>query len=182
MPETFLVFAGKCIYLMLPAYFANMAPVIVKKINIFAYPVDFNAKIGNMPILGKNKTVRGLIFGVVFAVIVAYIQFLLHKDEFFGSISFIGYENWFLFGLLMGAGALTGDLIKSFFKRRLNLRPGQRFVPFDQMDFVIGAFLFVMPVFRATLEIFVMSIALSFVLDIIVNHLAFYFGIRNEKW
>ena len=167
---------------MLPAYFANMAPVIVRKINIFAYQIDFNKKINNKPIFGKNKTFRGFIFGIVFAIIITYLQFLLYKIEFFKNISFINYQNWFLFGFLIGLGALTGDLVKSFFKRRLGLNPGEKFVPFDQTDFVIGALIFIIPIFDLTFRTFITILLLSFALHIIVNHIAFYLKIRNEKW
>jgi len=167
---------------MLPAYFANMAPVIVKKINLFAFPIDFDKQLNNKPIFGKNKTFRGLVFGLVFSIIVAYFQFLLYNDEFFRSISFIDYQNWLLFGFLMGTGALTGDLTKSFFKRRLGIRPGDKFIPFDQTDFVIGALVFIVLVFDLTLEIFIVALLLSFMLHILVNHIAFFLKIRNEKW
>lgn len=177
-----LIFILKCLYLMLPAYFANMAPVIVKKIGLFNFPIDFNRQINNKPIFGKNKTFRGFAFGVIFSVIIAYFQFLLYNVESFRGISFIDYENWLLLGFLMGLGALLGDLIKSFFKRRLNIEPGARFVPFDQTDFVIGALVFIMPVFDLTFKIFITSLLLSFVLHIIVNHIAFYLKIRNERW
>lgn len=182
MAEFFAIFLLKCFYLMLPAYFANMAPVMVKKINLFVFPIDFDKQINNKPILGKNKTFRGLVFGIIFAVIIAYLQFLLYNVEFFKNISFINYQNWLLFGFLMGFGALTGDLIKSFFKRRLEINPGEKFVPFDQTDFVIGALIFIMPIFNLTLKIFIASLLLSFLLHIIVNHIAFYLKIRNEKW
>ena len=182
MPESFVLFILRCFYLMLPAYFANMAPVMVKKINLFVYPIDFNKKINNKPILGKNKTFRGLIFGIIFAIIVAYLQFLLHNKGFFADIAFIDYQNWLLLGFLMGLGALAGDSIKSFFKRRIGIAPGEKFIPFDQMDFVVGSLLFIIPIFDLTLKIFIVALMLSFVLDIIVNHLAFYLKIRNEKW
>lgn len=182
MEESFALFILKCFYLMLPAYFANMAPVIVKKINLFLFPIDFNKKLNNKPILGKNKTFRGLVFGIVFAVIIAYFQSLMYDNASFKSISFIDYKNWLLFGFLMGLGALTGDSVKSFFKRRLGIRPGARFILFDQIDFVVGAMIFIMPIFNLNLGIFLVSLVLSFILDIIVNHLAFYSGIRNEKW
>ena len=178
----FGIFLLKCFYLMLPAYFANMAPVMVKRINLFTYPVDFDKKINNKPIFGKNKTFRGLVFGVIFAIIIAYLQFSLYNVEFFKNISFFNYQNWLLFGFLMGLGALAGDLIKSFFKRRLGFKPGAKFVPFDQTDFVVGALVFIMPIFGLTFEIFVVSLLLSFVLHIIVNHIAFYAKIKSEKW
>jgi len=182
MTETFALFLLKCFYLMLPAYFANMAPVMVKRINLFVFPVDFNKKIGSNPILGRNKTFRGLIFGIIFAVIVAYLQYLLYDFEAFRNISFLSYQNWLLFGFFMGFGALAGDLIKSFFKRRLGINPGEKFIPFDQTDFVVGALVFIMPVFQVTWQIFAASLLLSFILHIIVNHAAFYLKIRNEKW
>ncbi|MBI2101819.1 CDP-2,3-bis-(O-geranylgeranyl)-sn-glycerol synthase [Candidatus Woesearchaeota archaeon] len=177
-----IFFMLKCFYLMLPAYFANMAPVIVKKINLFVAPIDFGKKIGNEPVLGSHKTFRGLIFGVIFAVFIAYIQFFLYSNEFFRNISFIDYNSWLLLGFLMGLGALTGDAAKSFFKRRLGIKPGGKFIPFDQADFVVGALIFIMPIFGLTLKIFFVSVILSFVLHIIVNHTAFYLKIRNEKW
>ncbi len=182
MPESLAMLLLKCFYLMLPAYFANMAPVMVKKINLFAAPIDFNKKMNGNPLLGKNKTYRGLVFGIVFAVIIAYLQFLLYGGEFFREISFIDYQNWLVFGFLMGLGALTGDLVKSFFKRRIGIGPGRKFIPFDQADFVIGSLVFVSPIFDVSLTIFFVSLLLSFVLDVIVNHLAFYLGVRNEKW
>ena len=181
MAEIF-IFILKCFYLLLPAYFANMAPVIVKKINLFKFPIDFNKQINKKPLLGKNKTFRGLAFGIIFAIVVCYLQFSLYNIVFFKNISFINYKNWLLFGFLMGFGALTGDLIKSLFKRRLGLKPGAKFVPFDQIDFVIGALVFIIPLFTLTFTIFLVSLLLSFVLHITVNHIAFYLKIRKEKW
>lgn len=182
MPESFGFFALKSFYFMLPAYFANMAPVIIKKINFFNYPIDFNIKFNNKPVLGSHKTFRGLIFGVIFAVIIAYAQFLLYQLEFFRLLSFFDYDGWLLLGFLMGFGALTGDAIKSFVKRRIGIKPGEKFIPFDQIDFVAGAFAFTAIFFDLSVKIFAVSLLLTFALHIIVNHLAFYMKIRREKW
>ena len=80
------LFLLKCFYLLLPAYFANMAPVLVKKVNLLAYPIDFNAKLKNKPLLGKNKTFRGLFFGIAFSMAISYIQYLLYGTSFFRSV------------------------------------------------------------------------------------------------
>ena len=182
MPEPFIVLLLSCFYLMMPAYFANMAPVIAKKIfNSLAIPIDFNKKIGNKPILGKNKTFRGLIFGVLFAVIIAYLQFWLYKNNIFAGITIADYSNWLLIGFLMGFGAIFGDLVESFVKRRLDYEPGKSFVPWDQTDFVIGALIFVYPLVVLPLIKIITILLLSFILHIIVNHSAFYMGIRKEK-
>lgn len=172
----------QCFYFMLPVYFANMAPVIVKKINILNFPIDFNKTINNSPIFGKNKTFRGLVFGIIFSMIIAFIQYTFYNNGIFINLSFIDYSNWLLLGFLMGFGAIFGDLVKSFIKRRLNYEPGKAFIPFDQTDFVIGALIFAFPLARLSLDKIIIIIVLSFVLHIIVNHIAFYTKIRKEKW
>jgi len=168
---------------MIPIYFANMAPVIVKKVfNNLAFPLDFNKKIGNKEILGKNKTFRGLIFGVIFAIIIIFIQFNFYKNNILVDISIVDYSDWLLIGLLMGFGAIFGDLAESFVKRRINYKPGKSFIPFDQLDFVIGALIFVYSIVALSLNKIITILVLSFILHIIVNHVAYYTGFRKEKW
>jgi CDP-2,3-bis-(O-geranylgeranyl)-sn-glycerol synthase len=169
---------------MLPAYFANMAPIIAKDwFKPLAVPVDFNRKLRTHYIFGKNKTIRGFIFAVLFATFIVFLQYLLYyRFEFMRGISFLDYSNWPLFGFLMGFGAITGDLVESFFKRRLDLKPGARFVPWDQLDFVIGALVFVSFVFRLTLAIIITVCLISIVLHIMVNHIGFYLKLRKTKW
>ena len=178
-----ILFVLKCFYFMLPAYFANMAPVIVKDIlKPMAVPIDFGMKIGGKEILGKNKTLRGLFFGIIFAIVIAYFQYLLYSFDYFRGLSFIDYSNWFVVGFLFGFGALLGDMVKSFFKRRANIKPGERLVPWDQLDFVIGSLVFVNMVVSLTWDkVFYIAI-ISFMGHILVNHAAYYLKIRNEKW
>jgi len=127
-----------CFYFMLPAYFANMAPVIVKGIlKPLAFPLDFNKQLNGKPLFGKNKTFRGLIFAVIFGIAIAFLQHYFYTS--FRAISFIDYSSWLLFGFLMGFGAIFGDLVKSFIKRRLDVTPGKMFFPWDQLDFIFGA-------------------------------------------
>ena len=166
---------------MLPAYFANMAPVIAKKINFLDIQIDLGRKINNKPIFGKNKTFRGLFFGVLFAVIISYIQFILHESGIFVYLSLVDYSTWLLFGFLMGFGAIFGDLVESFIKRELDYEPGKPFIPWDQTDFAIGAIIFVYPLVDLSADKIILIILLSFILHIIINHIAFYSGFRKEK-
>ncbi len=41
---------------MLPAYFANMAPIIVRKVPILNYPVDFGKKLGGIRVFVSHKS------------------------------------------------------------------------------------------------------------------------------
>jgi len=159
---------------MLPAYLANMAPVIVKKsYKKLSIPV-------NTKIFGKNKTYRGLIFGILFAIIIAFIQYLVYPQ--LKDLSFLDYSNWFKIGFLMGFGAVFGDIIESLVKRRLKYKPGQPFVPLDQLDFVLGSLLFISLIFIPTIKMIITIIIVSFILHVLVNHSAYYLKIRNEKW
>ena len=173
----------KAFYFMLPAYFANMAPVIVKRLfKNLAIAIDSGRRFGNKPILGSNKTWRGLVFGIIFAIVISFLQFLFYNNNIFADISLVDYSNWLLFGFLMGFGALLGDMTKSFFKRRLGYAPGKPFIPFDQLDFVVGALLFTYPLVKLPIGLVITTILLSFFLDIAVNHISYYLKIRNEKW
>ena len=39
-------------------------------------------------------------------------------------------------------GALMGDIIESFFKRRIGKKRGEDWIPFDQLDFILGVLFF----------------------------------------
>jgi CDP-2,3-bis-(O-geranylgeranyl)-sn-glycerol synthase len=171
------------LYFMLPGYCANMAPCLVR--NIFpklAVPIDFNKKIGGKLIFGRNKTYRGLIFGILFGMLTAFLQFLVYKNGLFPNIALVDYSNWLLIGFLMSFGALFGDLAESFVKRRLNLQPGSRFIPFDQTDHVIGALALVSLEVQLTWQIWVTALAATFFLHILINHVGYYLKFRETKW
>ncbi len=120
------------LWLILPAYFANAMPVLLKgKILI-----DFNKKFfDGKPLLGKGKTFEGLIGGILIAGIVGWLM------QQIGSVGLISQS--FQLGIILGAGALFGDIVESFFKRRMNLKRGADLPIFDQLDFLFGALLFV---------------------------------------
>jgi len=180
----------QAVYFTVPAYFANMAPVIAQKLKLLPElnkPVDLGSKIDNIPLFGKNKTFRGFIAAIAGGILGAFIQKLLYNIQFFNSISVTDYSNWLLIGFLLGAGAITGDLVESFFKRRLKLRPGKPWIPFDQTDFIIGAYLFAWPFYYtfasfSFLSLFLTSFVASFFLHIATNHISYYLRIRKEKW
>lgn len=115
----------KLVWLMLPAGIANMMPPLAAKIfPQWSQPIDMHRRIGNKRIFGDHKTIRGLAAGILVAQIVFFI---------IGSLGMPWY-----FGALLGFGALGGDAIKSFFKRRSGIESGQPWFPWDQIDWIIG--------------------------------------------
>lgn len=176
------------LYLMLPGIFANMAPVFAAKwniLNVLAKPIDANRKwLDGKPILGKHKTYRGFIIGIFIAIVIAYIQFRLYDLFVFKSLSIIPYGQYnpFLLGFLIGFGVLLGDSVKSFFKRRINIKPGHPFFPFDQIDSVVGALLFVSIIYIPSFKLVVSLLALSLVTHLLVRTIGYYTGFNKERW
>ncbi|MBU0616003.1 MAG: CDP-2,3-bis-(O-geranylgeranyl)-sn-glycerol synthase [Nanoarchaeota archaeon] len=176
------LFVFKCFYLMLPAYFANMAPVIFQHVfKKLAIPLDFGKKLNDKRLFGKNKTFRGLIVGTLSGILIAYLQYALHSSGII-TVGFTDLSNWLSLGFLMGFGAILGDLIESFFKRQFDIKPGQSFRPWDQIDFALGAMLLSSLVFLYSFLQVITILLLTFILHIIVNHTAYFLHIRKEKW
>jgi len=177
-----LILLLKYIYTTLPAIFANMAPIIMKNLPFLKYPLDFNLTLKGERVLGDNKTFRGLFFGIIFSTIVVYIQVIIYKN-FPINLSIIEYDkiNYHLLGPLIGFGVIFGDAVKSFIKRRLKIKPGQQFMPWDQIDCALGGLLFGRIVWKWPIEYAITIIFITFFLHIGIRHVASWFGIC-EKW
>jgi CDP-2,3-bis-(O-geranylgeranyl)-sn-glycerol synthase len=169
------------IYFFLPAALANMSPVIFKSIPFLNYPIDLNIRFKEKPLFGENKTYRGFFFGILIAIFTVYIQKILYP--YMTIISLINYNeiNIFLLGFLLGFGALFGDLLKSFFKRRLSIKPGQSWIPFDQIDWVIGAILLINLYINLSFKEILISIILLGSLHPLVNILSYTLKIQKNK-
>ena len=118
------------IWLILPAYIANASAVLLGG----GIPMDFNKKWRGKPIFGKGKTWRGFFGGGLTGVIAGMIMNFFHES--------FGGRYAFLILVSISFGALIGDLMESFVKRRIGKLRGEKWIIADQIDFVLGAFLF----------------------------------------
>jgi CDP-2,3-bis-(O-geranylgeranyl)-sn-glycerol synthase len=182
-----LTYILSCFYFFLPAYFANMTPPLVRGarfLKILDREVDFGKKFLSRPILGPHKRWRGVIFGIIIGILIAGFQLWLYQFSFVKKISLLDYQkiNIFFFGFLISAGAVFGDLLFAFIKRRLKMPPGARFLPWDQTNYVIGAYLFLTPVFKIDILIWITLFIFTFLLHIIVNRLGYCLGLHRAKW
>jgi CDP-2,3-bis-(O-geranylgeranyl)-sn-glycerol synthase len=142
-------FILQALWIFLPAYNANMAPVFAMKL----FP-NWNARIDGgrnhrdgRALLGAGKTWRGLIAGTLVASLTAYLQsFIRNTDVAFSDFHYteVGWWAPLVLGAFYGFGAIVGDAVKSYFKRRTGREGGAPWVPFDQLDFVVGGLLFVL--------------------------------------
>lgn len=136
------------LWFFLPAGLANAAPVFANRIPLlrnWKTPIDFGASYKGKRLLGDNKTWRGFWLGVAVAVATLLLQKWLYSEISWiqttldTPINYSTVTNWL--GVLLGIGALAGDAVESFFKRRANVPSGEAWFPFDQIDYIVGGIL-----------------------------------------
>ncbi len=156
---------------ILPAYFANGAPVLFGG----GRPIDGGRLFRDgKPIFGPRKTVRGFISGVLVGTVTAFCLGLA------GLLP--AFPDALILGFLMGLGAMVGDLAGSFIKRRLNRPPGAPTPGLDQLDFVIGAVLFSLPYRPPAPEVLACVLVLTPVIHLATNFAAYKLGLKREPW
>jgi CDP-2,3-bis-(O-geranylgeranyl)-sn-glycerol synthase len=149
-----------------PAYCANAAPVIAGG----GRPMDFGKTFfDGKPIFGKNKTFRGFSFGLAVGIAV-------------GLVECVFFDYPFLFSVLSPLGALSGDLTGAFLKRRLGVAPGGLLPIVDQVDFVVGAILFSLPLAIIYWELGVAVIIITPPIHLLTNFLAYKLKLKNNPW
>jgi CDP-2,3-bis-(O-geranylgeranyl)-sn-glycerol synthase len=174
-------------WLFLPAGIANMSPVLVKRLPFLDAPIDFGRCINGRRLLGENKTFRGLIFGILAAVIAVWLQKEAFAISFIKEISIINYETTdlartILLGILFGFGALGGDLVKSFLKRRLDIAPGKQWIPFDQLDWIVGAVILISFTMTLPIKTTIYAIILFGLLHPAINYLGYLMRIKKNMF
>jgi CDP-2,3-bis-(O-geranylgeranyl)-sn-glycerol synthase len=160
---TLIIEALKFIF---PAYCANAVPVIVGG----GRPLDLEKNFfDGKPIFGKNKTFRGFFFGLAIGVSVGLVESIL-----------FGYP--LLFSVFSPLGALMGDLAGAFLKRRLGIAPGGLLPIIDQVDFVVGAILFSLPLPMMYWELAIAVIIITPPIHLFTNFLAYKLKLKNNPW
>jgi CDP-2,3-bis-(O-geranylgeranyl)-sn-glycerol synthase len=173
------------LYFAAPGLIANMSPILGKNIlKSLAKPIDFRYKFCGRRLFGDHKTIRGFLLAIFTGGLLGFVQYLIRDISFFSSISYINYTLGIsiLIGAVFGFAALFGDAVKSFFKRQLDIPPGKPFIPFDQMDYVIGIILFSFFFKPVTWQ---MALALIIVIPfvtVLFTKIGYSLKLREEKW
>ncbi|MDO8266055.1 MAG: CDP-archaeol synthase [Candidatus Saccharibacteria bacterium] len=177
------------IWLFLPMGIANMGPVLANNIPIlkrFNQPLDFGKTFRGKRIFGSHKTIRGILAGTLMGLLVVVVQIILSSMfEWPESVSRqVDYSQpvVMLMGLFMGFGAMAGDAIKSFFKRQIGVEPGHSWVPFDQLDFVLGGLVASLPFFILPLNLYLLGLFIALVLHPTVNVLAWILRLQDKPF
>lgn len=136
---------AQAFWIIIPAYIANGCAVLVGG----GTPIDFGKKCKDgRRILGDGKTWRGLFVGSFLGMVggfgLSLAAFYINDiDPSILTVSnFEGFPFMIPIFFSICFGALMGDTIASFFKRRIGKERGQDWIPFDQLDFIAGVLLF----------------------------------------
>jgi CDP-2,3-bis-(O-geranylgeranyl)-sn-glycerol synthase len=152
--------------LIFPAYCANAAPVLAGG----GLPIDFGKNfLDGRRVFGTNKTFRGFFFGLAIGILVGMVELFL-----------FGYPVLFVF--LSPLGALVGDLTGAFLKRRLNIPPGGLLPVVDQVDFVIGALVFTLPLQIISLEVAIAMLIITPPIHLLTNFAAYKLKLKSNPW
>ena len=164
------------LWFIFPAYCANAAPVIFGG----GKPMDFGKKFfDGKPFLGSHKTFRGFLAGIIVGTLVGVAQTIIYEHIIFDYSSQFQYN--ILLGFVLSIGALTGDLVESFIKRRISRSPGSSLPVADQIDFILGAFLFSMPVSPPSILSALIILLVTIPIHLLTNLGAALLNMKNKR-
>lgn len=160
MTDIFTI-ALSSLILISPAYLANSVPVLLKG----KKPIDRGMNfIDGRRIFGDGKTIEGFLSGLASGTILGAV---------------FGYP---VHSFLLSLGALVGDLVGAFIKRRLGMPRGHPAPVLDQLDFVIGALAFVSIVYPVTFEQFLFLALVTPPVHLLANFVAYLFKLKSHPW
>lgn len=169
------------ILILLPAGVANMSPIFASKLPVLKelnQRIDFGLELRGKPLMGKNKTWRGFVSGVLAGLVT--MAFLVPVVDFLGFDITKDFEiNYLLLGGILGAGAIIGDAVESIIKRQLDIKPGQSLYFFDQTDYIIGAMLMVSPFVQLPWEFYLFSLFFWAIIHLVTTYLGFKLNLKD---
>jgi CDP-2,3-bis-(O-geranylgeranyl)-sn-glycerol synthase len=147
---------------------ANGVPVIARRLlgDRLSRPLDGDARFfDGRPLFGASKTIRGLVLAIAATGLAAPLLGLTVST-----------------GLLVGVGAMAGDLLSSFTKRRLGFAPSSRATGLDQIPESLIPALLCWQELALTVADIVAVVAIFLVGEIVLSRLLFRMRIRERPY
>jgi len=157
-----------------PLYAANGSAVIFSG----RTPLDLNNRfVDGRELLGKGKTLRGTFFGILTGIIVTLII-----ANFFFNETLLLTKYYIFYGILISVGAIFGDLIGSFLKRRMGLKRGAPVIILDQFDFLFIGIIFGAIYALPSIEEFIALAVITLFAHKLSNMIAFKLKLKKVPW
>jgi CDP-diglyceride synthetase len=177
-------------WVLLPVLGAPVAhgPVLARDwFSRLARPLDFGLTLRGRRVFGDNKTWRGV---VVMSAGTVGASVALHRSAWFRErlpAELRDAGPW-RYGPLLGVAVVGGELPNSFLKRQLGIAPGGRrwtpagvtLVAFDQVDFVLGVWLALLPLWRMPAAQLAKALALVAGVHMSINVIGYAIGARDS--
>lgn len=161
------------LWLILPAYFANSGATLARG----KMRMDFSRNFfDGRPVFGAGKTFEGFFLGIFLGTVAGFLQGA--AQNFYA----VPLQMNAISGALISSGALFGDLVGSFAKRRLGLKRGAPFLLLDQLDFVVGAILFASLVYRVEADVAMIIVIITPLVHLAANLIGYRIGVKKEPW
>jgi hypothetical protein len=147
---------------------ANGAPVLVRKLlgDRWGYPLDGNRNFfDGRPVFGPAKTIRGLAFSLMLTALCAPLMGM----------------SW-IHGLIIGAAAMTGDLLSSFTKRRAGKPSSSMALGLDQIPESLLPMLATHFLLGVSWSGVLLVVVLFFVLELLLSKILYKIHIRKVPY
>ncbi len=171
------------VWAMLPAYVPNNAAVLAGG----GRPIDGGRTWGGKRVLGDGKTWRGTAAGIIAGLALAGLLSAAAGDV--SQLLGVDLPEFTVPAALgLAAGAMLGDILASFLKRRTGRERGAMFPGLDQLDFVAVSLpltaLLATEWFQTvfTWEVILVVVVLTPLLHVGTNAIGYALGLKNEPW
>jgi CDP-2,3-bis-(O-geranylgeranyl)-sn-glycerol synthase len=171
------------VWAMLPAYVPNNVAVLAGG----GRPIDGGRTWNDRRVLGDGKTWRGTAFGTLAGVALAVLLNVLEPGV--SDALGVALPTFPVAAMVaLAFGAMLGDILASFLKRRTGRERGAAFPLVDQLDFVLVALALAAlaaPTWFAdtfTLDVVVAVLVLTPILHLLTNGIAYLLGLKDEPY
>lgn len=170
-----LLFLLQALWFIAPAYVANGSPPAIRG----KKPLDFGRRLGRNRLLGDGKTFEGTAGGILAGIFIGWLQmsYQSHLPPGLG----LAAMTWPLV-MALSAGAIAGDIIGAFMKRRLSIKRGDPVILLDQLDFLavslLAAGFFYLPETAVLVALFILTPPIHWA----TNYIAYRAKIKQTPW
>ncbi|WP_267641042.1 CDP-2,3-bis-(O-geranylgeranyl)-sn-glycerol synthase [Haloarchaeobius amylolyticus] len=168
---------------MLPAYVPNNAAVLFGG----GPPIDGGRTLNGRRLLGDGKTWRGTIGGTLAGMALALVLSAIADPA--SELLGVALPTFpLLVAFTLSFGAMLGDIVASFLKRRTGRERGASFPGLDQLDFVVASLALTAlaapgwfgDVF--TVPVLVVVVVVTPLLHLGTNGIAYALHLKEEPW
>lgn len=165
----------KMVFYLLPPYLANASALLMKGKTPLDMHINF---LDHKPLFGEGKTFKGTFFGIFSGIVVATTLNTMFPEVIWEVLK-VDYPY---LGILLAFGAIMGDAVASFIKRRRNMPRGREVFLLDQLDFIIGAMVFGSLIYVPSLIEVGVIIAVTLIAHRASNFLAYNLRLKGVPW